>query len=468
MRKSLKSPSCSQLDLQMNRNMLSKLAVVALFALATTAGQVAQGAPRKAQMTSKTLALQFTSRLKSENFSAAAQMLDPAMKAAVSTQLLQQTWQSLVIKLGPCKQTLAPTVEKLGHLEIVYVPCVFDSKTLDLKIVVGNMKIVGFFIVSHASKKEYEEAPYVVSNSLADQPAKVPCPAVNLDATWSVPKGDGPFPVVILVHGSGPQDRDESIGSNKPFRDLAHGLASNGIAVLRYEKRTKQSPTKLGVELNKLTVKEETIDDAVAAVNVARQFPKADKAKIFVLGHSLGGMLIPRIAEADPAISGFISLAGNARSITDLLVEQMEYIATLPGENGASAKKQLPTIKQQIAAIKSPELSEATPAKDLMGVPAVYWLDLRSYDPVESMKRVDRPVLFLQGGRDYQVTASGDYRRWQDAMKDKTNCTFKFYPKLSHLFIVGEGMATPEEYLNKTGHVSEQVIRDIADWIKKL
>ncbi len=417
--------------------------------------------------TSSQIALGFVTQLKNQKFAEATQRFDPTMKAAVSALQLQQIWQSLAIKAGPFRESHAPTVDKLGHADIVYVPCVFGSTTLDLKIVVGNQKIAGFFIVPHIGKKEYAEAPYAVQSSYTEQSTKIPSAAINLDATWTVPKGDGPFPAVVLVHGSGPEDRDESIGSNKPFRDLAHGLASNGIAVLRYEKRTKQSPTNLGVDLNKLTVKEETIDDALSAVKVAKDFPKADKSKIYVLGHSLGGMMLPRIAQGDSEIAGFVCMAGNSRPLTDLLVEQMEYIATTGGENGAAVKAKLPTIKQQIAKIKDPALSESTPAKELMGAPAVYWLDLRGYDPAESMKAVEKPVLFLQGGRDYQVTASGDFRKWQEVLKGKSNCTFKIYPKLNHLFMTGEGMATPEEYLNKTGNVSDQVIKDISVWVKQ-
>lgn len=421
----------------------------------------------RSTITSTQIASQFVSQLKAQKFTEAAQRFDPTMKAAVSPQQLQQIWQSLTVKAGSCTQSLPPTVDELGNTDIVYVPCVFGTTTLDLKIVVVAQKIAGFFIVPHVAKKGYVEAPYAVSTAFVEQSTSIPSAVGSLGATWSVPSKEGVYPVVVLVHGSGPQDRDESIGANKPFRDLAHGLASNGIAVLRYEKRTKQNPTNLGVDLNKLTVKEETIDDALSAVRVARGFANSDKQRIYVLGHSLGGMLLPRIAQGDSEIAGFISLAGNARPLTDLLVEQMEYIATTSAENGAAVKKQLPAIKQQVARIKDPALSESTPAKDLMGVPAAYWLDLRSYDPAEAMKSVAKPVLFLQGGRDYQVTASGDFRKWQEALKGKSNCTFKIYPKLNHIFVVGEGVATPEEYLTKTGNVSDQVIKDIADWVKQ-
>jgi dienelactone hydrolase len=130
-----------------------------------------------------------------------------------------------------------------------------------------------------------------------------------------MPIGAGPFPAIVLVHGSGPNDRDETIGPNKPFRDLALGLASRGIAVLRYDKRTKAYPAKLAASKD-LTVKEEVIDDALEGVKTARSQPKIDPARVFVLGHSLGGMLIPRVAAGDASLAGVIASPGRrARSI---------------------------------------------------------------------------------------------------------------------------------------------------------
>ncbi len=134
---------------------------------------------------------------------------------------------------------------------------------------------------------------------------------MRLPGTLSLPLGNGPFPAVVLVHGSGPNDRDETIGPNKPFRDLAHGLASRGTAVLRYEKRTKQHPILMSLTRSSVTVKEETIDDAVAAVEVLRNHNKIVPNRIFVLGHSLGGMLIPRIAKAEAGIAGLRPGAGS-------------------------------------------------------------------------------------------------------------------------------------------------------------
>jgi pimeloyl-ACP methyl ester carboxylesterase len=131
----------------------------------------------------------------------------------------------------------------------------------------------------------------------------------------SLPSGAGPLPAIVLVHGSGQHDRDETIGPNKPFRDLAWGLASRGIAVLRYEKRTRQHQQRVAQLENGFTVKEEAIDDAGAAVALLRNRTGIRANRIYVLGHSLGAMLAPRIAAADPAVAGLVLMAGPVRSL---------------------------------------------------------------------------------------------------------------------------------------------------------
>ena len=108
----------------------------------------------------------------------------------------------------------------------------------------------------------------------------------------SLPNGVENAPVAILVHGSGPQDRDESFGPNRPFRDLAAGLATKGIAVLRYDKRTKRYPESFA-DLKNPTVKEETVDDVSSAIEYLKYRPEIDGRRITVIGHSLGGMLAP-------------------------------------------------------------------------------------------------------------------------------------------------------------------------------
>ncbi|MGH7583941.1 MAG: alpha/beta hydrolase family protein, partial [Gemmatimonadales bacterium] len=138
----------------------------------------------------------------------------------------------------------------------------------------------------------------------------VPGP-VPLPGTLTLPAGSGPFPIVVLVHGSGANDRDETIGPNKPFRDLAWGLAERGIAVLRYDKRGYVRPAWFAGR--NFTVDDETVQDALSALTLARALPEADSTSSFLLGHSLGAIMAPRIAKADGKVAGLIIMAGATR-----------------------------------------------------------------------------------------------------------------------------------------------------------
>jgi dienelactone hydrolase len=270
------------------------------------------------------------------------------------------------------------------------------------------------------------------------------------------------------VHGSGPQDRDETIGPNRPFRDIAWGLASQSIAVLRYEKRTKAHGTKFTSDiLDKITSKEEVTDDALSALELLRQVPQVERSKVYLLGHSLGATLAPRIAQRDPTLAGIIIMAGLTRPLENTILDQYTYLYHLSGKPTDDQLAELEQLKDKVARVKSLKPTDKVSPKDLpLEIRPAYWLDLRDYHPDEVARSLSTRILVLQAGRDYQVTVAGDYPGWQKALGDRPNATLKLYPKLYHLFIEGEGPSTPQEYLLE-GHVSQQVIDDIAGWIKQ-
>ena len=413
------------------------------------------------------MAEQFVERLEKGDFSAAVKTFDRTMSEVLPAEKLKQTWESLIAQVGALKSRLNTRVERVGEYDVVLVTCRFEKAKLDVKVVFNRAKqISGLFFVPTRSAAEYQRPPYARPAAFQEREVQVGTGQWALPGTLAMPVGDGPFPAVVLVHGSGPNDRDETIGPNKPFRDLAHGLALRGIAVLRYEKRTKHYPILMALSINTITVKEETIDDAVAAVETLASQKKIDPQRIFVMGHSLGGTLLPRIGKAKGGIAGFISLAGSTRPLEDLILEQTRYILSLNGKLSPEAQKKLKDLEQQVAKVKSAELSQDTPKSELpLGAPAKYWLDLRGYDPAEAAKGLDRPMFIIQGGRDYQVTAE-DFQGWRKALSAHKNVQFKLYPQLNHLFMEGKGKSTPAEY-ETSGHVAEIVVTDIAKWIKQ-
>jgi dienelactone hydrolase len=349
------------------------------------------------------------------------------------------------------------------------VPLLFYNATQQLKAVrQGAESLAEAALASAPKAAEYQPPSYAALSSFREQPLTVGAGTPwALPATLTLPTGTGPFPTVVLVHGSGPNDRDETLGPNKPFQDLAWGLASQGIAVLRYDKRTRIYPDKV-IALPNLTVKEETIDDALAAVALLRGAPDIDPKRIFVLGHSLGGMLVPRIGLADKGgIAGFIIFAGATRPLENEWVRQYEYIYSLHGQITPKEQAEIDDYKRQAARIK--QLTTADAARNntelLLYVPPSYWLDLRGYFPPTAALKLKQPLLILQGERDYNVTM-GAFRDWQHALAKRADVSFKSYPKLDHLFLEGTGSASDADYA-RPRNIPKYVVDDIAAWIKK-
>jgi alpha-beta hydrolase superfamily lysophospholipase len=268
----------------------------------------------------------------------------------------------------------------------------------------------------------------------------------------------------VLVHGSGPHDRDETIAQNKPFRDLAWGLASNGIAVFRYDKRTLVHGMEMSPISDHIGVKEETVDDAVAALELLAETEGIDRERVFVLGHSLGGMLAPMISESTDAERGLIMLAAPTRPLEDLILEQVTYLAGIDGNTSDEEQAELDKVEEQVARVKSLNSESQVQAEQLpLGLPAFYWLSIQGYSPAEVAVGLAEPMLILQGERDFQVTMD-DFAGWEMALGGEADVVLKSYPGLNHLFMDGTGPSTPTEY-ELPGNVAEEAVQDIADWI---
>lgn len=285
-----------------------------------------------------------------------------------------------------------------------------------------------------------------------------------LPGTLTLPAGGSHLPGVVLVHGSGAHDRDETIGPNTPFRDLAWGLAARGVAVLRYEKRSRAHPFSfIG---RRFTVREEVVEDAVAALALLRTQPEVDPARVTVLGHSLGGMLAPRIARAAPGTAGMVIMAGPTASLTAMITRQARYLASQSGADSAPAASQLATLDALVQRIDALTPADTMSTTLLLGAPASYWLDLRSYHPEALADSLDLPMLILRGARDYQVTAA-DASGWHARLGSRKNVKFIEYAGLNHLFLAGSGPPSPSEYA-MPGHIPDRVLDDIATWLTAL
>ena len=409
----------------------------------------------------------FVELLAKEDFAGAVGQFDDKMRTALPEPKLQETWQTIQAQAGPFQKQLGVRATKLAGYDVVLVTCQFKQMALDAKVVFdAKGRVAGlFFVPSHPAASTSEPPPYARANAFQEKEFAVGHGEWRLPGTLTLPTtGGGPWPAVVLVHGSGPNDRDETVGANKPFRDLAWGLATKGVAVLRYEKRTKAYAEKLqAAGLGQFTVQEETIDDALSAVAQLRATDGLDPKRIFIVGHSLGGTVAPRIGHADPKLAGLIILAGATRPLEDLMVEQTRYLISLNGQPSAESRAKLDELLAEVAKVKKVTPADSSSTALLLHATPPYWLDLREHDTLTIAKELKQPLLILQGGRDYQVTEV-DFNRWKESLVAQSNVTFKLYPKLNHLFIAGEGRSTPDEY-EEPGHVAEGVVTDIAEWI---
>ena len=442
---------------------------------ASTSASVTASGPASASASSsagaasadhRQLARAFVQALGEGRYDEARKTFGAEMAKAIDEQQLAQVWISATASGGAFDSVSDANATPVGDNDRVVVSVKLANGTVDVSVVYprSGAEIVGLHIGEVVSP--YAAPAYVDATKFTATEVNVGEGALALPATLCTPSGAGPFPIVLLVHGSGPGDRDESIGPSKPFRDLAEGLASRGVAVLRWEKRTHGHVAALAMDPTALTIKEEYLDDVAAAIKLARATPSIDPARVFIVGHSQGGMMMPKLLALDPKLRGGVSMSGNARRFEDAFVPQYEYLAKATGQADVPlAKQQIEDMRKRVARVKDPALSESTKATDLpLDVPPKYWLSLRGYDQVATAKTLPQPLLFLQGGRDYQVTEAEDLALWKKGLAGKTNATFKVYPKLNHAYFAGEGTIGPAEYLT-LGHVDAQVIDDLVAFV---
>ena len=415
--------------------------------LALLAGAASAGDPQQ-------VAGRLLDHLQAGRIADAEAMLTPQMATAVPPDKLLGLWQSL----GELKQRGPAHSSEQQGLHLVDVPLQFASGAVIAQIAVNDQDKVAGLLLRPAPAAKAPPPPADADYSEAD--FSVPQVRGAMPATLALPKGKGPFPAVVLVHGSGPQDRDETIGGNRPFLDIARGLAAQGIAVLRYDKRTLARPQDF--QNDHFNVDDETTDDAVAALTALAGDARIDRTRIFVLGHSQGGMLAPRIASRWPQARGAILWAAPARTLLDLLPEQNRYLLSLDGGINAPEQAFLDRLDAQIAAARG---NAPAAASDLpLGVPQTFWKSIEAVDARADARALRKPLLMLHGGRDFQVPDS-DWSMWQKALAGRNDVQWKTYPALNHIGIAGSGRSSLKEYA-QPGHVDTRLIDDVAHWIE--
>lgn len=274
-----------------------------------------------------------------------------------------------------------------------------------------------------------------------------------------------PVPAVVTVHGSGPSNMDERVMKLTPFKDIAEGLARNGIATLRYDKRTFAHARKM--KNAPVTAREETIDDALLAVDILKNEPLIDSGRIFILGHSMGAMLAPRIDAEGADVRGLIMMAGTPCRLEDIVVRQLGQAG-----GGNPLLRGIVSLENKIFSKKFDGLyemsdEEAKKKKFAGGINLYYFKEMGRKTAADYLLESEKPVLIMQGGSDFQVLADKDFSKFKELLAGRENTQFRLYPGLNHCFvnaIYNDILKASKEYGTER-HIGEEVIGDIARFI---
>lgn len=386
----------------------------------------------------------------------------PQLQEAHTKAELQGSWKEMTVN-----EDAEVTLESSKQQSFDVIEAIVEQKESSMKVRMTwdeQSELVGFHMEPMQTKRtlpsNVEEEVMTIGEGTD----------FELEGTLTLPKNlDESIPGVILVHGSGPSDQDEAVYEYAPFRDLAYGLAEQGIAVLRYPKRSFVYPEMQATFGNDLTVKEETMDDAVLAAQLLKEDNRIQTDEVFVVGHSLGGMLAPRIdQQADT--NGMVILAGSPRSLWEIIYDQNIYFLPklVNDEEEKNESIQMLEEEKRAGAALIDMTDEEAKETDVFTINGYYLKEMDEHDVGEIALHSNKPMLLLQGEEDFQVTMEQDFTMWQELLEEKDNATFKSYPELNHFFITSQGpnKGTVEEY-SIPGHVDEQVIEDIGQWIHK-
>ena len=410
--------------------------------------------------------VKFMQHLQQEEFDSCQQFMDTVLTNKISADMMKEMWGGMSRIVGEYKGYSAITSTKTDTTVTTLVRCEFEKTKMDLALTYNQAyKLIGLFFKPAKSSTAHIEPSYSKSANFYESRLSVKTSTYILPGTLCIPNNIDNPPIAILLAGSGPNDKDGTIGPNKILKDLATGLASQGVATFRYDKRTLTYGKELMEYPDKLGINEEVIEDALSAIAIIKNNPLFKKSKITIVGHSLGAMCAPLIAKQSKDVKAIVLLAGNARPLEDLLLEQYKYIYGLDSID-ANEKEDLLKIESQIKKVKNESLLKLAKPEDLpLGLHSYYWQSLNAYNQIENAQKIKQPILILQGERDYQVTMT-DFNLWKQTLSSNPKNRFISYPTLNHPFMAGTGKSKPDEY-EKPNNVDEQVIKDISAWIKE-
>lgn len=437
-------------------------------------------------------AAQVVASMRTGDFASVVSLFNDELAAVLTADALQAGWDQTIEPLGAYIGHISATGEMIEDSCAVTVLEKYEGNGILVRVSFdSNDRLQGLWITyqdvsdlevadpSSAFQEDAVPVPAVPENVTEEEILVSGNPDYPLPGILTLPDGVERPPVVILVHGSGSSDRNETLNGNAPFRDIAWGLAEQGIASIRYDKRYYVYP-QAAADPSAVTIEAEVLEDVDAAIALAANDPRLDSGRIYVLGHSLGGMLTPVIADAHPELAGIISMAGSLRPLWDIVYDQNSEAAaaarpSLSEEESRLLDSQLAQVEADVQTLRQladdgqladPALwpDSFTDGTLLLGILLSYWSSLERTAGAHYIDNVTMPILILQGDADFQVYPDKDYSLWQSTLAGRDNAVFHLYNGLNHMMMPTQGRRDITEYAVKNT-VSGEVIADIADFI---
>lgn len=401
------------------------------------------------------------------DFAAVVGAFDDTMRSSLSEEKLAETWHTAVDAKGAFESITGASVNSAQGYGVTTVVARHASGSVAVQFTFSSDRKVGGLYLRDASADDIAAATGAPGATTAPEPTgphSVDHPVAvgphQLNGTLVTPKPDVQDRriVVVLVSGSGPNDMDETVGANKPMRDIADGLAQAGISSLRYNKRYNQDPS---ADAGAWTLESEVLDDLDAALQM---LPSSEAAgySVVVAGHSLGGMLLPTILARHPEVAAGISLAGSPRDLFDIMTDQAD--AQIQSSDAGDDEKASARATQSAALAAAKALTDPN-GEPILGMPASYIVSLNQMHArlPDDVAAIGVPVLVLQGGADAQVYPDKDYPAWRPVLDGK-QADYQLFDGLNHLFMPVSGTSGPLDY-NTPNHVDPQVVTAMADWL---
>lgn len=416
---------------------------------------------------------------------------DSTMKKAAPEPRLRAIWTSLIAQTGKLKAELSDSSFVFNGYNIVIVTCQFEKSKLDVKVVFDkNSKIAGLFFAPHVEpvnesgsggvppSDSLKGAPYISRDVTFENKSA----NVTLAGTLTIPNSTGTFPVVLLIAGSGPNDRNDTVAGHKIFLAIADFLTRHGIAVLRYDKRGIGKSTG---NYSAATTKD-FASDALAGVNYLMTLKQIDHKEIGLIGHSEGGEIAPIVADESPNVAFIVLMAGPGVPGYKIILSQTALVDKAAGVSDSAVNASL-TLERKLLDIVMTEKDSAKAAERLKGalekvdgehsavaeasvteLLSPWYRDFLSYDPRPALRKVKCPVLALWGSKDLQVPAAENMPAVRAALKSGGNKRFKVMEikGLNHLFQDAK-TGSPFEYGIIKETVSPKTLRIISNWILK-